>query len=583
MPNIADLLRDINSTADPTSAYRVLLDHLLVRSSSNSGVIYVLHLRRGAFVPVTAIGRDIPRRGPTVRHQLSGKVDPRTDNPLASVVMTKSPRRYPSVDRNSENWAPGTTSAVILPAVRGRTCIALILLESSRAEHYSRDLVDELQSLMPLACTVYEHEFSTNAFRNMQQSIAYAGPERSFVRQQISLAERAGSLEFVALRELTSEGRLRTIDVSGFGNEPERRAFDLWRDRPGTEDFWDCVDTYEPIRVDSVVGTTREALWQFAPEVQSFVIAPILVGGQLFGVLSLAARCEYEYSKLEELAIVTIANGMGVSIENFRNATVAARRLADETSAMQAIAATELGREARHAARQAVDNSQWALRALSKGIRDRAPRSGLQERIVDLSSIFVSVSNALDQMRDAEGVTTREPYEISLEQAIDNSIQFHRARISAAGIDLRIDPAASRTTLFMDPGRLVRALTLLVQNSLDAFEARDHLDNREIRVDIVGDSGQQLEVAVSDTAGGLDVRALLAALDVIDRDAVDLDEAIFEPGLTTKREGSGHGLALARRNMRDLRGDVRLSPQPNEGGVTFVVSIPHAVVLRRDT
>ena len=54
-----------------------------------------------------------------------------------------------------------------------------------------------------------------------------------------------------------------------------------------------------------------------------------------------------------------------------------------------------------------------------------------------------------------------------------------------------------------------------------------------------------------------------------------LEEKIFEPFFTTKQKGSGLGLAIVKKNLRQLRGDIRVSsPAENGRGAVFTVTFP---------
>ncbi|MEH6585253.1 MAG: ATP-binding protein [Halioglobus sp.] len=104
-----------------------------------------------------------------------------------------------------------------------------------------------------------------------------------------------------------------------------------------------------------------------------------------------------------------------------------------------------------------------------------------------------------------------------------------------------------------DPDMLEQVLLNLLQNAEQA------LANRVIaRVDLAASLNRQgrVFIEVSDTGPGI---------------PEDVSEKVFVPFFTTKREGSGVGLALTRQVMLSHGGSARLTANPR-GGATFVLT-----------
>jgi signal transduction histidine kinase len=121
-----------------------------------------------------------------------------------------------------------------------------------------------------------------------------------------------------------------------------------------------------------------------------------------------------------------------------------------------------------------------------------------------------------------------------------------------------VSPSGSVTAIDINPVLLEWALENLVKNALDALAGT----GGKIRIVANGASAKTVEVRVIDTGPGV---------------APELRKRIFDPGVTTKSNGWGVGLSLARRIVEDVH-DGRLTLAPTESGATFVMTLPVADV-----
>src|SRR5262245_26252826 len=122
--------------------------------------------------------------------------------------------------------------------------------------------------------------------------------------------------------------------------------------------------------------------------------------------------------------------------------------------------------------------------------------------------------------------------------------------VDAAHID--VDTAAAPVSWRLDPARMHQALVNLLRNAVDASPAGTHA------VATVAREGDALGFRVRDRGAGLPPG-----------DA----ERIFEPFYTTRAQGTGLGLAVARRIVELHGGAVTAHSHP-EGGAEFRVVIP---------
>ena len=130
-----------------------------------------------------------------------------------------------------------------------------------------------------------------------------------------------------------------------------------------------------------------------------------------------------------------------------------------------------------------------------------------------------------------------------------------RGRATARGVALQFQPTVGLARVQCDPDGIHRALLNVVSNAVDAVEGRDD---------------PQVSVAIAADAAGVELR-------VVDNGpgfpAEKLAE-IFKPFVSTKgARGTGLGLPVSRKILREHGGDVIAESTPGEG-CTFTLRIP---------
>ncbi|QTD56214.1 GHKL domain-containing protein [Parasphingorhabdus cellanae] len=180
------------------------------------------------------------------------------------------------------------------------------------------------------------------------------------------------------------------------------------------------------------------------------------------------------------------------------------------------------------------------------------------------------IANLLDRM---QSLSTKQPAKV--EPANVHSL-IDRARKSietAHNGDLKItdqfDP--SLPEVLVDPDAMLQVLTNLLSNAVDATKK---LDNRDIQVITRYSFGASLSVHGSDQIVRLPV-------EIIVRDngpgvPPELEQDIFSPFVSTKRDGQGLGLALVRKLINDMNGRVRYKRASGAKNTQFILFLPVA-------
>jgi len=140
----------------------------------------------------------------------------------------------------------------------------------------------------------------------------------------------------------------------------------------------------------------------------------------------------------------------------------------------------------------------------------------------------------------------REP--VPLRAVLDNALELVRARAAALRVPLEADLPGPELRVLGDGPRLEQVLVNLLQNALDAVAGRP--DGR-VTLSVAAEGAERVAVAVTDTGPGI-------------------PEAergqIFDAFFTTKADGLGLGLAIARGIVEDCGGNLILAVRDGGDG-----------------
>ncbi|MDQ2867243.1 MAG: ATP-binding protein [Verrucomicrobiota bacterium] len=137
---------------------------------------------------------------------------------------------------------------------------------------------------------------------------------------------------------------------------------------------------------------------------------------------------------------------------------------------------------------------------------------------------------------------------------IEESVHFFAPEIEARDIVVETELRSDLPRVPLDRDQMKQAFYNIIKNSFEAIKRRGILHIRSDRDDA------QVLVSFTDTGGGMSADAL---------------SRVFEPYHTTKASGSGLGLLIVRRIVREHGGELAL--ESNEGkGLTLTIRLPLA-------
>jgi signal transduction histidine kinase len=154
---------------------------------------------------------------------------------------------------------------------------------------------------------------------------------------------------------------------------------------------------------------------------------------------------------------------------------------------------------------------------------------------------------------------TREPElaPADLGAVVTEVVDTVRQRAAAAGVAIRWQPPADLPRLLFDAEGMFRAILNVVTNALDAVEERP---GPAIGLDVAFDETARLaRITVSDNGAGI---------------AEEARGTIFDLFVSTKgTRGTGLGLTVSRKILREHGGDIRCTSSVGQGS-TFVLEFP---------
>jgi len=268
-------------------------------------------------------------------------------------------------------------------------------------------------------------------------------------------------------------------------------------------------------------------------------------------------EAEVAVLQAERLAAVgELAAGVAHEVNNPVNFALNALR----TLGSQVQALAELAR-----ALSALDASDPA--ALARQFRELEHLRGElapQEAADELLELVAIVSEGLERtyrlvgnLRDLAGPGHGARLPVNLRRGIESTLQLLGRDLQEAGVTVRTDLGREPLVVQGDAGALNQVFLNLLKNSAEALEGSCGTVWIEARR-----QGAWVELAIRDDGPGI---------------PADVRERLFEPFFSTKEagRGSGLGLSICRRIMKEHGGTIELSSPPGTAvGAAFTIRLP---------
>ncbi|HXM74109.1 MAG TPA: ATP-binding protein, partial [Chthoniobacterales bacterium] len=184
---------------------------------------------------------------------------------------------------------------------------------------------------------------------------------------------------------------------------------------------------------------------------------------------------------------------------------------------------------------------------------DGAARAELQESIDISRSELNRLDTIVTQFLRAIRPTRPQLHPENINSIVEEAVRFFAPEIKDREIVVEQELRSDLPTLQLDRDQMKQALYNVIKNSFEAMKNRGIM---RIRTDM---DESHVIVSVTDTGGGISAENL---------------SHVFEPYFTTKPSGTGLGLLIVRRIVREHGGE--LSIESSEGkGLTLTIRLPY--------
>ncbi len=209
-----------------------------------------------------------------------------------------------------------------------------------------------------------------------------------------------------------------------------------------------------------------------------------------------------------------------------------------------------------HTIRNPLTSVKMRLFSLERALSlDAAQKDDFEVISEEIRHIDTIVRNFLEFSRPPKLVARP----TSLSDVVDTTLNLLKQRLESYGVTVEVHRVKRLTPINADPDQLKEALVNLVLNSCEAMVEGGRIVIRE-EEGVMEPAGRVVVVRVSDTGPG--VPEVIA-------------DRVFQPFFTTKGEGSGLGLPIAKRIVEEHGGWITLH-SPEGRGATFALIFPHA-------
>jgi signal transduction histidine kinase len=326
------------------------------------------------------------------------------------------------------------------------------------------------------------------------------------------------------------------------------------RDLPATDAYSHSIprqvfDSGEPVCIiDAAEGAPKDlGASVSALDLRTVMCAPLRVRDETLGVMYVDSKlANREFTDADLHFFEAVCQQMAVTLENSRlNQTVVqAERLAT-VGQMTSMILHDLG-----GPMTVLSNYADLLEGHEEASEDI--RHMASEMRVASDKAMAMLRSVLDFARGSTSYDLH-PYNLAMlvRTVVGQRVGELGKRLIHLDMDLRY-----RGKVFLDPQRMERVLTNLLNNAVDAMP-----EGGELRVSIRDAGGGTVALLVSDTGVGI---------------APDRIGAIFEPFVTHgKKKGTGLGLAIVKQIIDNHGGAIVCESEPGRG-TTFTITLPAA-------
>lgn len=460
-------------------------------------------------------------------------------------------------DPKMDVWCqPGAESALALPLEDKGHVIGTLYFESTEAGALTPALAERLLPLATEAAAALNHNWLLGQLRNKSSQLEGLLSAAQKVGSRFALDEiltaltaeaRTVSNVRICALFLLSEDRealhLHTID-GALASEIDREPIRLEESAVGT-----AINHNRQVEVPDIRRVEEHHFTQLSQELPlvSFLATPINVEGEVIGVLNIYADHPHRFSNDERKILSTLAGLGAVAVENSR---LYNRVLSSEDTLRKNERLTTLGLLSAEIAHE-IRNPLTVLRLLFESLDLRFPEKDARNKDVEiigekLSQLEEIVSRVLSFGKTRDNLHSR----WDLNQLVGDTLQLVRFKLQQVRIRQSFSPHGSPLIVEGGKGQLQQAFLNLIINASQAMP-----------------EGGKLHVSVFSEVIDGSTRAVVTFADTGTGIPPQFQGKIFDSFLTGRADGTGLGLGIVRRILRDHQGDITVAETSAQGTI----------------
>ena len=437
----------------------------------------------------------------------------------------------------------GIRSHLSIPLRAGGPLLGVLAFDSVRAE---RDWPDEVVNRLWLLSEAFASALDR---KRMELSLA---DRLRFQRLLSHLSARLGNTRAVDLDREIHGALGRIVDFAAV----DRATIVEFEDRAGQRRSWAIGEPLDHERGPGLMDRVRAGEDVRVPG--SHVAVPLRAGGSVLGAVVLAGDSvgrAWPDAFMEQLRLLgeVVANALAAA-----KAERESGRLRQELAHIGRVSALgeltgSLAHELNQPLTAILNNAEVAQQHLEAEVID-VPK--LQDIVSDIVADDKRAAGVIRRLRMMLKKGELEHAPLDVNDVVREVTDLVRNDTILRDIPVHLQLGAALPTVRGDRAQLQQVVLNMVLNGLEATStSNDRARGLVIRTST---DGKDVVVAVEDSGTGIDM--------------ADLDR-LFEPLYTTKPEGLGMGLAIARTIVGAHGGELRASNNPG-GGATFVFTLP---------
>jgi signal transduction histidine kinase len=474
--------------------------------------------------------------------------------------------------------------ALRLQLPRGGTVVGLLEVSPGRAVEPLFGRIALRNVVVAALVRIYEREFATRLLGGIQRPVPFDRDEEWFLRDLLRLVRESSGMPFAAIREWDGKQELRCLGADGFGE---------WGAANEELTFREIDDHFEPFARALRTGKPVAELDLDAPQnqwlrsipslhsVKSYVVAPMKVGGDVLGTVSLATAGRYPFTSFEQQGFESLANGIGIAIANFRNYHDMTQRFGDVAVGVTAL---EIATAVRHATASILDRSGYYLKVISR--EAVKPTTAMTDAVSELRTELGLLDNELYKFKVATERPQRDLKAVNIKEQWTKGKNTLSGRLKT--LEVRPVYDGPDIEIVGYPDWIGHLFLNLMLNSLDAFERMSRKGRREVRLRVSPPSPSEnsLRMVYSDNGPGISPTGLVGGQAYVTE--LPLRQRIFEAHVTSKRDpdegylplaSAGLGLFLVRKVMADHQGSIDWVE--SHEGAAFRILFPMRLLVAR--